>query len=93
MALADGHEGERGRDGEVKVIYWQAPSILNPYLVRRHQRTSSPLPLVIEPMARLDQDGYLGSLPDRGSPDCCKRRRVRGPDVHHLEAKRRPSMV
>ena len=32
MALADSHEGERGRDGEVKVIYWQAPSILNPYL-------------------------------------------------------------
>jgi len=31
MALADGHEGERGRDGDVKIIYWQAPSILNPY--------------------------------------------------------------
>ena len=42
FALADGHEGERGRDGEVKVIYWQAPSILNPYLVRRNQRTLSP---------------------------------------------------
>ena len=31
-AMADGHEGERARDGEVKIIYWQAPSILNPYL-------------------------------------------------------------
>ena len=32
LAYADAHEGERGRDGEVKIIYWQAPSILNPYL-------------------------------------------------------------
>ncbi|NNL36468.1 MAG: peptide ABC transporter substrate-binding protein, partial [Silicimonas sp.] len=32
MAFAEGHEGERGRDGEVKIIYWQAPSIMNPYL-------------------------------------------------------------
>ncbi len=24
--------GERGRDGQVNIIYWQAPSILNPYL-------------------------------------------------------------
>ncbi|MEL6744132.1 MAG: peptide ABC transporter substrate-binding protein, partial [Pseudomonadota bacterium] len=31
-AYADGHEGKRGRDGEVKIIYWQAPSILNPFL-------------------------------------------------------------
>ena len=30
-AMADGHEGKRARDGEVKIIYWQAPSILNPY--------------------------------------------------------------
>ena len=26
-AFGAAHEGERGRDGEVKVIYWQAPSI------------------------------------------------------------------
>ena len=32
LAHADGHEGERGRDGEVRIIYWQAPSILNPFL-------------------------------------------------------------
>ena len=32
MAYAAGHEGPRGRDGEVKIIYWQAPSILNPFL-------------------------------------------------------------
>ena len=27
LAFADAHQGERGRDGEVKIIYWQAPSI------------------------------------------------------------------
>ena len=32
MALAEAHEGERGRDGEVRILYWQAPSILNPFL-------------------------------------------------------------
>ena len=25
MAMADGHSGERGRDGAVSIIYWQAP--------------------------------------------------------------------
>ena len=30
-AMADAHKGERARDGEVKIIYWQAPSILNHY--------------------------------------------------------------
>ena len=32
LAFAASHEGERGRDGEVSIIYWQAPSILNPFL-------------------------------------------------------------
>ena len=32
VAQAASHEGERGRDGDVKIIYWQAPSIMNPYL-------------------------------------------------------------
>ena len=58
MALADGHEGERGRDGEVKVIYWQAPSILNPYLSGGTKDIESSA-VVIEPMARFDQNGTL----------------------------------
>jgi peptide/nickel transport system substrate-binding protein len=58
FALADGHEGERGRDGEVKIIYWQAPSILNPYLSGGTKDIESSA-VVIEPMARFDQDGTL----------------------------------
>ncbi|WP_102110071.1 peptide ABC transporter substrate-binding protein [Oceaniglobus roseus] len=57
-AHAAAHEGERGRDGEVKIIYWQAPSILNPYLSggTKELEASS---LVIEPLARYDTEGNL----------------------------------
>ena len=41
---------ERASDGEVKIIYWQAPSILNPFLSggTKDVEASS---LVIEPLA------------------------------------------
>ncbi len=58
MAMADGHEGERGRDGEVKILYWQAPSILNPFLSggTKDIEASS---LVLEPLARYDETGEM----------------------------------
>ena len=56
--MADGHEGERARDGEVKIIYWQAPSILNPYLSGGTKDIESAA-LVIEPMGRYDQNGDM----------------------------------
>ncbi len=58
MVMADGHEGERGRDGEVKIIYWQAPSILNPYLSGGTKDLES-ASLVLEPMGRYDETGAL----------------------------------
>ncbi len=58
MAVADGHEGERGRDGDVKIIYWQAPSILNPFLSGGTKDVESSS-MIIEPLARYDQDGVL----------------------------------
>ena len=58
MAFADGHEGERGRDGELKIIYWQAPSIMNPYLSGGTKELEA-ASLVIEPLARYNQDGAL----------------------------------
>ncbi|MEO1536630.1 MAG: peptide ABC transporter substrate-binding protein [Pseudomonadota bacterium] len=57
-AMADGHEGERGRDGEVRIIYWQAPSILNSYLSGGTKDMES-ASLVIEPLARFDETGSL----------------------------------
>ncbi|MEM6636166.1 MAG: peptide ABC transporter substrate-binding protein [Pseudomonadota bacterium] len=57
-ALADGHEGERGRDGNVSIIYWQAPSILNPYLSGGTKDVES-ASMIIEPLARYDSAGNL----------------------------------
>ena len=58
LALAEGHEGERGRDGEVKIIYWQAPSILNPYLSSGTKDVES-ASLILEPLGRYDENGGL----------------------------------
>ena len=49
---------ERGSDGHVSIIYWQAPSILNPYLsggTKDHEAAS----MVLEPLARFDESGNL----------------------------------
>ncbi|WP_299826905.1 peptide ABC transporter substrate-binding protein [uncultured Roseobacter sp.] len=55
---ADGHEGERGRDGQVSILYWQAPSIMTPYLSGGTKDLEA-ASLVIEPLARYDENGTL----------------------------------
>ncbi len=57
-ALAPMAMAERGADGEVKVIYWQAPSIMNPYLSGGTKDLEA-ASLVIEPLARYDQNGDM----------------------------------
>jgi peptide/nickel transport system substrate-binding protein len=57
-ALAPAAFAERGSDGDVKVIYWQAPSILNPYLSGGTKDVES-ASLVIEPLGRYDETGAL----------------------------------
>lgn len=58
LAYADAHEGERGRDGQLNIIYWQAPSILNPFLSggTKDVEASS---IIIEPLARYNETGAL----------------------------------
>jgi peptide/nickel transport system substrate-binding protein len=58
MAFGAAHEGPRGRDGEVKIIYWQAPSIMTPYLSGGTKDLEA-ASLVIEPLARYNDDGDL----------------------------------
>lgn len=58
QTFAEGHEGERGRDGEVKIIYWQAPSIMNPYLSGGTKDLEA-ASLVIEPLARYNEEGEM----------------------------------
>jgi len=58
MALADGHSGERGRDGNLSLIYWQAPSILNPFLSAGTKDVEA-ASLMLEPLARYDETGTI----------------------------------
>ena len=49
---------EQGRDGELRLLYWQAPSTMMPYLSggTKELEASS---VVIEPLARYDNDGKM----------------------------------
>lgn len=58
LALAPAAFAERGSDGHVNLIYWQAPSIMNPYLSggTKDLEASS---MVLEPLARYDEAGNM----------------------------------
>lgn len=49
---------ERGSDGELNILYWQAASTMNPYLsgIAKEVEAAS---LVLEPLARFDETGAL----------------------------------
>ncbi len=49
---------ERGGDGVLKIFYWQAPSVLNPYL-STSGKDVDPASLALEPLAGIDGDGQL----------------------------------
>ena len=57
-ALAPAAFAERGSDGNVSIIYWQAPSILNPYLSGGTKDVESSS-MIIEPLARYNEVGQL----------------------------------
>ncbi|MEL6609772.1 MAG: peptide ABC transporter substrate-binding protein [Pseudomonadota bacterium] len=58
VAFAPAAFAERGSDGEVSIIYWQAPSILNPYLSGGTKDIES-ASMIIEPLARYNESGML----------------------------------
>jgi peptide/nickel transport system substrate-binding protein len=58
FAMAPAAMAERGADGHVNVIYWQAPSILNPYLSGGTKDIESSS-IILEPLGRYDPDGNL----------------------------------
>ncbi|MDA7428692.1 peptide ABC transporter substrate-binding protein [Primorskyibacter aestuariivivens] len=58
FALAPAAMAERGSDGEVRIIYWQAPSILNPFLSSGTKDIES-ASMIIEPLARYNETGAL----------------------------------
>lgn len=57
-AMAPAAFAERGSDGQVNIIYWQAPSILNPFLSGGTKDVES-ASLVIEPLARYNSSGEM----------------------------------
>ena len=56
-ALADAHMAQ-GRDGNVNIIYWQAASIMNPYLSGGTKDINA-ASMVIEPLAHYDETGAM----------------------------------
>ena len=58
LTLASTAGAERGTDGELKMLYWQAPSILNPYLSGGTKDIHA-ASLVLEPLARYDENGDM----------------------------------
>ena len=65
-AFADAHL-KQGRDGELKIIYWQAPSTLNPYLSGGTKEVES-ASMVLESLARFDNTGKLTAWLADGIP-------------------------
>ena len=49
---------QRGRDGELNILYWQAVSILNPYLSGGTKDIEA-ASLVLEPLAHYDENGNM----------------------------------
>jgi peptide/nickel transport system substrate-binding protein len=58
FALAPAAFAERGADGEVRIIYWQAPSTLNPFLSGGTKDVES-ASMIIEPLARYNEKGEM----------------------------------
>jgi peptide/nickel transport system substrate-binding protein len=58
MALSQAAMAQRGSSGHANVIYWQAPSILNPYLSTGTKDVES-ASLVLEPLIRFNEKGEM----------------------------------
>ena len=58
LLFATAAHGDRGGDGQLKILYWQAPSILNPFLSGGTKDIHASA-LIIEPLAHYDTDGNI----------------------------------
>ncbi len=58
LASAPAALAERGSDGHVNIIYWQAPSTMNPYLSGGTKDLEA-ASLVLEPLARYNEAGDM----------------------------------
>ncbi|SOH93455.1 peptide/nickel transport system substrate-binding protein [Monaibacterium marinum] len=58
LVAAGAAQAERASDGQLNIIYWQAPSLLNPYLSGGTKELEA-ASLVIEPLARYNETGTM----------------------------------
>ncbi len=58
MALSQGAMAQRGSSGHLNIVYWQAPSILNPYLSSGTKDVES-ASLILEPLLRFNEKGVM----------------------------------
>ena len=58
VALSQVAHAQRGSSGNVNVLYWQAPSILNPYLSGGTKDIES-ASLILEPLIKFNQNGEM----------------------------------
>jgi peptide/nickel transport system substrate-binding protein len=58
VLAASAARAERGADGEVRVLYWQAVSTMQPYLSNGAKDLDA-ASLVVEPLARFDEEGAM----------------------------------
>ncbi|WP_135504767.1 peptide ABC transporter substrate-binding protein [Roseovarius aestuariivivens] len=58
LGLGQAALADRGTDGQVNILYWQAPSILNPYLSGGTKDLEA-ASVVLEPLARYDETGTM----------------------------------
>lgn len=58
LALSQSALAQRGSSGHVNIIYWQAPSILNPYLSSGTKDVES-ASLILEPLIRFNEKGEM----------------------------------
>jgi peptide/nickel transport system substrate-binding protein len=56
--FATAAHADRGTDGQLKILYWQAPSILNPFLSGGTKDVDASS-IIIEPLAHYDETGNI----------------------------------
>jgi peptide/nickel transport system substrate-binding protein len=56
--FASAAQAGRGTDGQLKILYWQAPSILNPFLSGGTKDVDASS-IIIEPLAHYDEKGNI----------------------------------
>lgn len=58
VAVASGAQAQRGRDGQLNILYWQAASTMNPFLSGGNKDINA-ASMTLEPLAHYDEDGTM----------------------------------